>query len=60
MEAVANRAAVASRQVRGRGETRSSTNQWRIDENWSEPVSEAGAALMESFMLAPPAGDQLH
>eukprot|EP00969_Alexandrium_andersonii_P173131 7652941-Alexandrium_andersonii.AAC.1 len=47
MDAVFNQANVADRTVRGRGPVLANVSQWRIDD-WAEPVSEAGAALMES------------
>eukprot|EP00969_Alexandrium_andersonii_P226925 10020816-Alexandrium_andersonii.AAC.1 len=59
MEAVASQAVVAGRTVRGRRQARARIGQWRIDENWSEPVPESRAALMESYLRLPPDGDDL-
>eukprot|EP00969_Alexandrium_andersonii_P023266 1016785-Alexandrium_andersonii.AAC.1 len=50
MEAVCNQADVAGRTVRGRGPVLANVPQRRIDDNWAEPVSEAGAAIVESYL----------
>eukprot|EP00969_Alexandrium_andersonii_P195738 8647270-Alexandrium_andersonii.AAC.1 len=50
MEAVCNQADVAGRTVRGRGPVLAHVGQWRISEDWANPISDAGAALMESYL----------
>eukprot|EP00969_Alexandrium_andersonii_P176805 7817761-Alexandrium_andersonii.AAC.1 len=59
METVASQAVVAGRTVRGRGVALARIGQWRISEDWSEPVPESGAALMETYLREPPDGDDL-
>eukprot|EP00969_Alexandrium_andersonii_P170531 7539539-Alexandrium_andersonii.AAC.1 len=50
MEAVCSQADVAGRMVRGRGPVLAHVGQRRISEDWANPISEAGAALMESHL----------
>eukprot|EP00969_Alexandrium_andersonii_P346426 15313743-Alexandrium_andersonii.AAC.1 len=50
MEAVCSQAVVAGRTVRGRGPALAHIGQCRISEDWANPVSEAGEALMESHL----------
>eukprot|EP00969_Alexandrium_andersonii_P270251 11945581-Alexandrium_andersonii.AAC.1 len=57
MEAVASQAVVAGRTVRGRGVALARIGQWRISDDWAEPVPESGAAPMETYPREPPDGD---